>query len=269
MRFIFLSSLIFLSLSLSGQTDREIVIVDQISNEPVPYATVEAGSTSFFSDRYGYFTPGLIKNDEITITRLGYKALSLSTSEISDTIKLIPAPYNLGTVEISATEKKKEAGYHDLKTYGRTSGRITQGVGVEIKNLPDDVQITRVFAHTKGNKKGATYLISLFTLDSIGLPGDLLYVRKYVSPNGRNKISVPIDKEVKVDEKLIVIFDWIAIDGDEKQSTDYSGVRMTDEINASLSFLYAKAYNRWVRFEIEESMGFHWNYKIGVEYLDN
>ncbi len=260
---------IFLTIELSCQSNERIVLIDQISSDPVPYATIGAGSLSIFSDHNGYFSSDLIKSDHITISRLGYKELKLLSSEITDTIRLAPSPFILGTVEIRATEKRMEAGFHDMKTYGRTSGRITQGVGVEIKDIPKDVLISKVFVHTKGNKKGDKYLVSFFSIDSVGLPGELLYVQEYRSPNGRNQLSILIENRLKVDNEVIVVFDWVSDSDNNKEAKDYSGVRMTNQINESQSFLYAKVYNKWIRFEIEESIGFHWNYKIGIEYIEN
>jgi hypothetical protein len=268
MRFIILIALLLLSPKFYSQTAKKVVLIDETSSEPVPYATIGSGSFSIFSDNNGSFDLNLIKHNQITISRLGYEDLTIQTDQVTDTINLVTSTYNLNTVEIIASEKRMEAGLHDMKTYGRTSGKITQGVGVEIKDLPKNVQITTVYAHTKRNKKGATYLISLFTIDSLGLPGKLIYAQNYTSPNGRNKLSIPIDKLVRVDDGLIVVFDWVSGTDEDKDDRDFSGVRMTNEINESLSFLYAKPYNKWIRLEIKESIGFHWNYKLGIEYID-
>lgn len=165
--------IIALPFNMLGQGSRNCVLLDSKTHEPVPYVTIGAGSFTIYSDLQGRFPSDRNSGDTIRISRLGYKSMRISKSELRDTMFLTPERYTLNEVEISVNSRVFEVGLHDFKTYG-TAATKSHALGVYISCPPRPAKINAIIVATRGNHKGNVYGINLFAVDSDGSPKDLI-----------------------------------------------------------------------------------------------
>ncbi len=253
-----------------NQESGKTVLLDSQTLEPVPYASVGSGSFSIFTDSNGYFSLDGFLGETVSIERMGYKRLSIAADKIGDTLFLKPALFLLEPVEVSSKRTVHEAGFHRMKTYGKTIGKLSGGVGVVCDDLPAYATITKVYAHLRQNKKGLVYRVSLFSVSDSSLPDQLLYSQEYVSPNGKNMLSVPIEHvTIPNKEDITVIFYCVDQTKEAMDFDVYASLRMTKENIGVKSFVFYRISNQWYEVDFRPEMGHDWNFKLGLEYEAN
>jgi|GEM_PF-2326130 len=116
--------LLFLTIQLKAQT-KNYFIVDSITKEAIPYATISifANSTGTYSDSKGTFDIA-IKDSLVKIYCLGYETKSFNLKKLlNDTLLLYPVTYDLNEIIVREPEKTKktEIGfYHSKHGIGRS-----------------------------------------------------------------------------------------------------------------------------------------------------
>lgn len=103
--------LLVISIILFSQlcnAQKNIVVVDKETNEPIPFASLKFTDSEkgIYTNEKGVFSLENIKTDSLEISYLGYKTQIVLTTNITDTLKLVPKPTVLSEVFLT-TEKPK------------------------------------------------------------------------------------------------------------------------------------------------------------------
>lgn len=263
-RWIIMFCALALPIFLSAQHSNYCTVVDSVTQEPVVYASINAGSFYIYSDAQGAFPIKDIPKEIVHISRIGYELLKISKSELKDTLFLAPLSYPLSEVVVSANKKTFEVGYHRFKTIGIAHGNQYQMAGVYISNPGESSEIVRVMVATRGNRQGMEYDILLFEATLKGEPGALIYSNKYTSPNGKNLMKILIENtSISIPEKgVVVALAWGASSENQDAETNYATIKVTEEFAESRSFMFKS--NGWFKFDTSY-LGYTTNYKIGLE----
>ncbi|NNE30753.1 MAG: hypothetical protein HKN40_00135 [Winogradskyella sp.] len=103
--------IVFFVLILSQFCTSQIKVIDSTSSYPVSYATISFGNgNGIFADDEGvfFFTEKLYPDiDSLYISALGFKDLTIATSNLSNTIKMLPHADELDEVVINVRRNRK------------------------------------------------------------------------------------------------------------------------------------------------------------------
>ena len=128
---------------------QEYRIVDTESRESLPYATIlfPQALTGLYADRDGLFVmpDGYTAADTISISMLGYTSLYIKISDLTDTIFLTRAAYNLQSIVVTPNKKRKNT------TVGFISSRRGSSWGSKVGFVP-----TRIVTYI-ANKSGSSH----------------------------------------------------------------------------------------------------------------
>lgn len=112
MKIIITLILLFFWINLSYT--QNIIVIDSLNKEIVPYATIQIIKTNkgLYTNQDGKFSLTEIISDSIRISHIAYKSLKIKKSQIKDTIFLTPNTDNLSEIKIvTGKSKKKTIGY--------------------------------------------------------------------------------------------------------------------------------------------------------------
>lgn len=101
MKLVFLFFLFFQVFNLLSQ---EILIIDSVTNIPIPYVAIKFGENGFYSNSNGKFNLDSIIEMKFSASHLSYNSKSLLKINIADTIKLSPKSHTLNEVYINNKE---------------------------------------------------------------------------------------------------------------------------------------------------------------------
>lgn len=253
-----------LTIGASGQIEN-CVLIDSITKEPVSYASIRAGFFVCYADVDGIFSTTEIPGDTIIISRLGYYTLSIQRSDITPTLFLIPKSYSMGEVVVSVNSESFEIGYHNFKTSGFSYNKRSFKA-VHISSPDQQCRIEKVLVHTRKNRKGTEFVIGLFSVNDSGLPGDLLFLKEYRSPTGKNMLEVSVDEaNLKMpDDGIFVAIKSNDISDDPNASKDHGLLRFSNELDHSVSYFHS--VNQWFENDFKE-LDHRMTYKIGLELV--
>jgi len=252
--------LLLFSIDLKSQTD-SCVIIDSLSKKPVGYASISAGLLIIYADELGAFSTKDLPNDTLRISRLGYHSIAMLKSELTPTLVLVPKDYSIKEFVVSGKAKSFEIGYHNRNSFGCSLAKDYKAV--LIKSSKPRCEIEKILVHTRNNRKGTEFIVSLFSVSSKGVPGDLIFTKEFSSPTGKNLLEIPVDEaNLEMPENgVFVAIKKNEAEDDSNYSVDAGAVRLTKVYAKNIGFLHYQ--NRW--FEFESGLGYHLTYKIGLE----
>ncbi|MCA1750928.1 MAG: hypothetical protein ABR572_09170 [Cryomorphaceae bacterium] len=217
------------------------------SKELIPFVSVNMDGGHYFSDDQGRFPKNDVVGDSVLVSRLGFKSLKLSVSEIGDTIFMTPNVIELPAFSVSATNDPFELGFHDSNPE-RISAQVSPGffVGVKIDSELYPLVVEEVIINFRKIKKGVVFDVYIFDAISDTKAGDVLQTVRYKTQNSRKiqRISTG-NSEVVLGSNggfiCIVIPDLGA--AEKSDDSMIPSVRITEENDALKSFVFYK--NQW------------------------
>lgn len=253
--------LLLFPIDLKSQTEL-CVIIDSLSKNPVDYASISAGSFIFYADELGAFSTKNLPNDTLRISRLGYHSIAVLKSELTPTIVLVPKDYSIKEFVVSGKAKSFEIGYHNMNTAGYDL--MKEYKAVHILSLKPRCKIDKVLVHTRNNRKGTEFIITLFSVGDTGLPGEIIFTKEFSAPSGKNLLEIPvIEANLEMPETgvFVAIKKKVAKE-DSNYSADAGIVRLTKLYDKNVSFFHYQ--NQW--FETDpRKLDYRLTYKIGLE----
>lgn len=192
-------------------------IKNQLTDKPVPYATVIFSTDGVYTNELGYFeipdssVLSISSTDSIQIFCLGYQPLKTTFSDLNSTIYLQPRTVELQEVEIYAKEKKKKyIGYGEKVKHSSFFGSFPLNPKTELVSclVPlinyKEASISKVYIHLAEAKffkkdpkiKKGKIRINFYSI-SKNYPGKLLYsstVKNYLFGEKRKTIVEQVDK---------------------------------------------------------------------------
>jgi hypothetical protein len=252
--------LLLFSIDLKSQTDY-CVIIDSLSKKPVGYASISAGLLIIYADELGAFSTKDLPNDTIRISRLGYHSIAMLKSELTPTMVLVPKDYSIKEFVVSGKAESFEIGYHNRKSVAFSWAKDYKAV--LILSPKPGFKIEKVLVHTRNNRKGTMFIVSLFSVRDNGLPGDIIFTKEYSSPTGKNLLEIPVDEaNLEMPENgVFVAIKKKEAEDDSNYSVDAGIVRLTKVHAKNLSFVHYQ--NRWL--VTDSGLDYQFAYMIGLE----
>lgn len=247
-----------------AQESRQFYVIDAHSLEPIPYVQIGLGSELFFSDESGYAKLVEIDGDTISLSRIGYRSMGITSNQIADTILLERQPYTIQEFVVSGRQETQTVGYHDFATIGKAEG-FNEGFGVIIDSARSVSLIKSVLVSTKGNRKGFDYEVYLYQLSDRNRPIECFYTKRFTAQSGRNFLKFSLENEmVKISDKgVLVAVRWILPENFDSKKRPT--MKMTAKVPKPLSYrLYE---NKWHLMDHDSLLGHDLNYQIGLELI--
>jgi hypothetical protein len=216
--------ILFLGISLKLNAQSTVVVLDEETKVPIPYATIK------YQDNLGTFTneKGIFlldkKFDRLMIKSIGYKELNFDLKDIKDTLLMSVEPIKLDPIVITPLAERSSLSKVNMKTNNEFHKCYFSNVGNEIAKLilgnsnskksyltnikiPTNSSILKV--RTKDNTKAkevndafcSVFQIQFYENEN-GLPGQLLNYDLTII-----KITQKDDKYFQIDlsEKNIIV----------------------------------------------------------------
>ena len=262
----------FLYNIILGQ-DHRIIVVNDSTLEPVPYATCVTSKNSFYVDAFGQFPSQEVLGQKLMVRCLGYETKELIIDQNIDTIFLFPKKYLLKEVTINANPQVEEFGYHKYNTNSYQTGNVENMVGVKIEGNGKNSKIEKIIVEFKKISKGYPFNIYIFEVSkrvnnegTILVPGDLIFSKRITHNTSKNKSIVDLSKEHLFFKEAIVVglkrdLNTIKRKIEKKPIFNTGGVKITYEYAQTNSYIFVK--NHWVLFPGPDDES--WNFKIGIE----
>ena len=80
---------------------QQIIIIDSITREPIPHASIYDGKTGVIANSAGVFYWDKTDFDHFTLSCLGYKSKIIPTTKLNDTLYMLPKTIELLPVMVS------------------------------------------------------------------------------------------------------------------------------------------------------------------------
>jgi hypothetical protein len=237
-------------------------LIDSVTKEPVAYASISEGSFIIYADEHGVFSVDDLPSDTLRISRLGYNSVTILKRELTPTISLVPKDYSIKEFVVSGKAESFEIGYHKRNTVGYSL--MKDNKAVLILSSKPRCKIEKVLVHTRNNRRGIKFIVSLFSVSETGVPGDIIFTKEFSSPTGKNLLEIPVDEaSLEMPETgVFVAIKKKETEGDSIHSNEEGIVRLTKLYDKNVSFFHHQ--NRW--FELYNgNLDYHFTHKIGLE----
>lgn len=156
--------LLFLAGRLSAQ-HISATVIDNITKEPVTYATVSTKKAISFTNTAGVFSLNIGNNDTITISHIGYKTYKIATGNnlIPNIIYLQPDNVMLNEVAIKSTRNYKKDSLSNRREFAKAFAYKAPGL--------KDIFVTRSPCVNTNRPNNTSELVSINVLQVISLLG--------------------------------------------------------------------------------------------------
>lgn len=178
--------LLFFSSFIHAQ---QIVIIDSITNQPIPHVTIYDGKTGVIANGSGAFYWGKSNFDNLTLSCLGYKSKVIADTELNDTLFMLPKVVELLPVMVSNRLLTAEEVMDSVQAYtqrnmdfGLSSSEVFvhridlvdfQKIDLEIKKstIPelDQTFVDEILSQVPKNDRDESFTKSKWFRDSGGL----------------------------------------------------------------------------------------------------
>ncbi len=124
------------------------VILDSLTNEPIPHVSVFDGKKGVIANTAGTFYWDKTKTDSITLSCLGYAQKRVATTQIKDTLFMLPETVELMPVVVSNRTL--------------TANEIIDSVKVHTKrNIDFGLSVSEVFVHRKNSYNNQKIVVEI------------------------------------------------------------------------------------------------------------
>jgi len=239
--------IIYFILSLLGKLSfsQSYIVVDSLTKEPIPYATIKFKKSpkGFYANGKGYFSLNEKVNDTLQISCLGYESVYETINSLKDTIILIPKPIKLDEVVINKGKKKKEIlGLKRKKGNFHINPNFQIALLIKPSEKFANKQIENIIIPINKKsllkKQGKTFKsvfkINIYRNDS-GLPKHPMLEKPidiFVTHNSKNSITVDFSEEL-IDFSKEGIFICIEMIGEINEKEE-----VINSINPRPSFVF-------------------------------
>lgn len=184
--------------------NQNIIIVDSITKEPIPYVAIKSSNDGIYTNDKGTCSIQNLITDSIAVNHLQYKAKTLALSDFKDTVFLKPKLHKLKEVIIQQEKRKTKKIKKTRKSKAVVSFPLLKNVEIMMEiipkeNLVDKIieQITIEYRTVNSKEVIKDNLKVAFRFNFYNLDGDeissLIYSSDPITFKPRKKGEVTLD----------------------------------------------------------------------------